>query len=193
MNELRDVKFRIGPRILGHTDFHTVHVDEKAALHAAEVQNGTAAAPVAADREGAPVDAGRVLLRHKWRLLRPRHLDVGVVRVIIPLHGPVARHGDIVPARIVEAFGGERLLDQFGAGEIAELPLTVEVHDLRAVERLPRAGFRLGLRRVREERGTGTHPVDPRAHRVFPEPGLLAIEQFHDIFLSVVIGDLGIT
>ncbi|MPN25411.1 hypothetical protein SDC9_172820 [bioreactor metagenome] len=106
------------------------------------------------------------------------------MRLVVALHGPVARDGDLIPAGIVEFFGGECLFHFLRAVEVTELPLAVEVLDLRTVERLEGRLFRLPFRFERKQGRAAAHPVDAGRHGFFPEPDRLAIEQFHDIFSS---------
>ena len=181
-DERGNVEFGAGARILRHADLDAVHIDEEAAFDTAEMQHETASGERCVNLERAPVDTGRILLRDEGRLVRPRHLNVRIMRLVIPLHGPVAGNGDPVPAGVVETLAGERLLDLLGTGQTAELPFAVQIHDLRTVERLERHLFRLLLVRERKQRGAAAQTVDARGERLLPEPDRFAIEQFHGIF-----------
>jgi hypothetical protein len=97
------------PAAARRADLGAVHPDAEERLDAVEPQHDPPVTePVRGHLDAAAVVAGRVLVGHVRSVDGERVLDVGVDRFAVrPGQHPVRRHGELVPAAVVEAVGRE--------------------------------------------------------------------------------------
>src|SRR6187399_1957076 len=121
-DEVGDVELGGRARVLGDAYRLSVQQDVQHALDAAEAEHDASPGPGARDREEAPVDARRVLLRDVRRPLRERHRDVRVLRYVVAEHRPEARD----PHRVPTTCQAECPRRVVGSVDEPEIPVAVE-------------------------------------------------------------------
>ena len=176
-DQRREVKLRRRARVLAQPHRLPVDVHVQRTLAAAEVQHYPPVAPGLRHVKHAPVDPGRVLLRHARRRFGKRHDHIRVMRLAEALHRPVARHGDLRPA--ARGNLGPGCLLRFRLD--LEFPLAVQRHEPRRAFALDRE--RLGRRRKGNQRRARRQFVQTRQLRHLP--GLRAGEIEHGQNISI--------
>ena len=105
--ELGDVELARQTAARAHSQLGTVEPDPQAGVDALEAQDRIRPIPLARHREAAPVVTRRVLVGDVRGLHRERVDHVRVGRRAVSVQLPVRRHGQPVPARVVELLGSE--------------------------------------------------------------------------------------
>lgn len=133
-----DVEFGGQTGILGETDGGAVEIDGEHAGCSAEMENSATPSPVGWDSEGAAINAGGIVGGNVRRQIGPGHLHVGVMRLAMPLHFPIAGHLDVVPVGCILVESGQ---GRFGMGGQLKLPSAIKRLKKRRAFALTTAGF----------------------------------------------------
>ncbi len=161
LHEGREVELRRQARVLAHADGVAVEENIEHALRAAKMDDDAPAFPVRRDAERLRVNAGGVRRGHRRRLVGKWHLDVGVVRMAVALHRPVARHRDLRPAGAVGLRRNVRLHQFLRPRGQAKAPRAVEGAEPGRL--LALAGARRGRRGIRVKRRPHRQAVEGNA------------------------------
>jgi len=147
---------------------HLLAVDpqEKGGLNPIEADEDFSICPVSRNGEGVTIQAGGVILRDKGGIGRKGHLDVGVNRLIVAVHHPVARYGKFVPVRGVKIGPVEIAGSRIGIRDQLELPMVIEQLEVGRFLSLVRQG-RYCIR-IGDQWGMGRQFVYPNHLGIFP-------------------------
>ena len=174
---LGHVERRRQPTVGPHADGRTVDPRGEEAVGAADLEQHAPAPPIAGHAERAPVDAGRVVRRHRWRVVVERHHDVRVGRRAEPVLGPALQHPGARYLDLVPPAGG--LADDVGTGEaphgsVGPLGRVDEPEVPGAVERPDERGRFTGARcrRIVEGIERRTHWQAPPTRHLRCRPGV---------------------
>ncbi len=116
------IKFNCRPTVLGKTCPDSVAEDKKRTFHPAKMNQHSSFFPSVWKLKTNPVNPGRVIFRDFRRLVRERHLHIGVVRPVMTLHGPVSWNFDAVPVRVIQFFGNHLAVQNGWLWKKLELP-----------------------------------------------------------------------
>ncbi len=127
VHQLGDVKLGRQARSLAIADQLAVDPEIERRLDALKAQNDAAPLPIVRHIERRAIEAGRVVvLRNVGRRVGDRHLDIGIDRLVKPLHGPVAGHLDGVPIGSIVIGLAEDGVHGLGVGGQREIPPSVQ-------------------------------------------------------------------
>ncbi len=172
-----DVEVLRQAAVLAHAHWPAIDPGVEHALGPAHLQHDPPPVPVGGDRHAGAIEPGRVLVRHIGRRVRERHLDVGVVRPVMAVQGPVGGHGDRSPSAFVQAGLGEIGRDRFGPVDHPEPPVAVQGQvEGRGLASHRHCGLRI---RKREQGRARRQPADGHRLRMDPGSRRARIQQVH--------------